>query len=158
MQPRIPDPAPRLDRIPRDEEGYLLDASDWSPPLVGPLAAESGLELNAEREEVIRYIRDYFERNQSVPEARTLLGHLRDRLGRGAGDAPLSLPALPARLWSAGLQDRGDAKAPQTDAGRVTAPLGDSPPASASCFRASPVIERSPNPRDSLLATRGCGV
>jgi tRNA 2-thiouridine synthesizing protein E len=81
MYPRIPDPAPRLDRIPRDEEGYLLDASDWSPPLVGPLAAESGLELNAEREEVIRYIRDYFERNQSVPEARTLLGHLRAAWG-----------------------------------------------------------------------------
>jgi sulfur relay (sulfurtransferase) DsrC/TusE family protein len=30
---------------------------------------------------VTRYIRDYFERNQSVPEARPLVGHLRAACG-----------------------------------------------------------------------------
>jgi sulfur relay (sulfurtransferase) DsrC/TusE family protein len=42
MYPTIPGHDLRLERIARDEEGYLPDASDWNPPLVGPLAAESG--------------------------------------------------------------------------------------------------------------------
>ena len=65
----------------RDEEGFLLDAHDWYPALVGPLAAEAGLPLSAERREIIRYIRDYFETSQSVPEARVVLRHMRQIWG-----------------------------------------------------------------------------
>jgi tRNA 2-thiouridine synthesizing protein E len=72
----------RLDELARDEEGFLLDAADWDPALIEPLADEAGLELTPERLAVIQYIRDYFEENHSVPEARTLLRHLRGVWGK----------------------------------------------------------------------------
>jgi TusE/DsrC/DsvC family sulfur relay protein len=78
---RVP-PQPTLDQLDRDEEGFLLDAHDWHPALIEALAAEGGLEMTAERREVIEYIRGYFEKNLSVPEARTLLKHLQTAWGR----------------------------------------------------------------------------
>jgi TusE/DsrC/DsvC family sulfur relay protein len=62
--------------VERDEEGFLLDVHDWSPDLIDAFAAEDELEMTAERREVVDYIRNYFEENLSVPEARTLLKHL----------------------------------------------------------------------------------
>jgi TusE/DsrC/DsvC family sulfur relay protein len=71
-----------LARLDRDEEGFLLDAHAWHPGLVEAFAAEDGLELTAERREVIHFIRTYFEENHSVPEARILLKHLRAAWGK----------------------------------------------------------------------------
>ena len=71
-----------LEVLARDEEGFLLDANDWHPGLVEPLAAESGIVLTKEHLEDIRYIRDAFETHQSVPEARTLLKHMENLWGR----------------------------------------------------------------------------
>ena len=68
--------ARRLDVLERDEEGFLLDPRDWHPELMEPLAAETALPLTEERREIIRYIRDYFETHQSVPEARVVLKHM----------------------------------------------------------------------------------
>jgi tRNA 2-thiouridine synthesizing protein E len=65
-----------LTTIERDEEGFFIDASDWRPERVEPLAAETGLELTDEHRHVIAYIREYFDRNLSVPEARVLPKHL----------------------------------------------------------------------------------
>jgi tRNA 2-thiouridine synthesizing protein E len=78
---RVP-PEPTLDQLGRDEEGFLLDANDWHPALIEALAAEAELEMTAERREVIEYIRGYFEKNLSVPEARTLLKHLQTAWGK----------------------------------------------------------------------------
>jgi TusE/DsrC/DsvC family sulfur relay protein len=72
----------RLAQLDRDEEGFLLDAHDWLPDLIEAFAAEDGLELTAERCEIIHYIRAYFEENLSVPEARTLLKHLHTTWGK----------------------------------------------------------------------------
>jgi tRNA 2-thiouridine synthesizing protein E len=65
-----------LAELARDEEGFLLDAHDWRPELIDAFAAEDELEMTPERREVVDYIRNYFEENLSVPEARTLLKHL----------------------------------------------------------------------------------
>jgi len=71
----------RLDALARDEEGFLLDTDAWTPELMPLLADEAELELTPEREQVIHWIRDQFERNDSVPEARALLAHLRSAWG-----------------------------------------------------------------------------
>jgi TusE/DsrC/DsvC family sulfur relay protein len=76
------DASGRLEQLDRDEEGFLQDAGDWDTGLIAPLAAEAGLELTPERLEVIHYIREYFEQNHAVPEARTLLRHLQGRWGK----------------------------------------------------------------------------
>lgn len=74
-------PADRLAALQRDEEGFLLDAEDWHPDLVEPLAAEAGVALTDEHRQVVAYVRDYYEQNQSVPEARVLLKHLAEVWG-----------------------------------------------------------------------------
>lgn len=71
-----------LHQLDRDEEGFLLDAKEWHPGLIDALAAEDGLELTPERIVVLNYIRDYFEDNYSVPEARVLLKFMQATWGR----------------------------------------------------------------------------
>jgi tRNA 2-thiouridine synthesizing protein E len=70
-----------LDSLERDEEGYLLDASAWHEELIEPFACEAGIELSPEHMEVIMFVRKYFEDNYKVPEARTLLKHLKNTWG-----------------------------------------------------------------------------
>ena len=70
-----------LEELERDEEGFLLDASDWHPGLIEPLAEEAGIEMTPEHLEIIEYIRNFYEKSQSVPEARTLLRHLKTEWG-----------------------------------------------------------------------------
>lgn len=74
--------ADSLQKLERDEEGFLLDARDWHPDLIEPLAAEAGLPLTEERLAIIHFIRDYFETNQSVPEARVVLKHMHKHWGK----------------------------------------------------------------------------
>jgi tRNA 2-thiouridine synthesizing protein E len=70
------EPLKSLEDLDRDEEGFLLNANDWEPDLMGELAAEAELPLTAERLAVIGFIRSYDETNQSVPEARVMLKHM----------------------------------------------------------------------------------
>jgi len=79
-----PPEGPTLDQLDRDEEGFLLDARDWHPDLIEAFAAEDGLVMTPERCEVVDYIRAYFEKNLSVPEARVLLKHLHAAWGKPA--------------------------------------------------------------------------
>jgi tRNA 2-thiouridine synthesizing protein E len=65
----------------RDEEGFLLYTEDWSEQLAHELAREEGVELKGDRLEIVRYIRDYFETKFAVPEARTLLKHMKQIWG-----------------------------------------------------------------------------
>ena len=65
-----------LDDLKRDEEGFLLNTSDWEPCLINELAAEADLALTAERLANIEFIRSYFDTDQSVPEARVVLKHM----------------------------------------------------------------------------------
>lgn len=71
-----------LETFDRDEEGFLVNADDWYPELIEPFAAEAELQLTDEHRQIIRYIRDYYERNSKVPEARTLLKHLAEIWGK----------------------------------------------------------------------------
>ena len=66
-----------LETVERDEEGFLLYTEDWSLELAEELAQEEGFALEGERLEIVMYVRDYFENNHSVPEARTLLKHMK---------------------------------------------------------------------------------
>lgn len=76
---------PQLDHISRDEEGFLLDPSEWHSGLIEPIAREMEIEMNTEQTLVVWFVRDYFETNQIVPEARTLLKYLRAELGDERG-------------------------------------------------------------------------
>lgn len=66
--------------IARDNEGYLLDPSQWSEQLAQSIAIEEDIELERDHWHIINFVREYYEDNQSVPEARTLLKYLKNTL------------------------------------------------------------------------------
>ena len=68
-----------------DEEGFMLDPSEWNRDVAEIVARQEQLELTAERWLVVNFIREYFEERQTVPEARTLLKMLAEKLGKDKG-------------------------------------------------------------------------
>ena len=79
------DPTDDLAAVARDNEGFLLDPDDWSPELARALALEAGQALGDEHWQIIGYIRDAYARTQTVPEARKLLGFMRENWGEARG-------------------------------------------------------------------------
>ncbi|MEJ2653464.1 MAG: TusE/DsrC/DsvC family sulfur relay protein [Gammaproteobacteria bacterium] len=65
-----------------DEEGFLLDPGEWNREVAEVIARGEGLELNEPVWHVVSFVRDYYESNQSVPEARTVLKAIGQKLGR----------------------------------------------------------------------------
>ncbi len=65
-----------------DDEGYLLNPAEWNESVAEAIAMKLGLELNPERWEIVRFVREHYETNQSVPEARILLRALAERHGK----------------------------------------------------------------------------
>lgn len=53
-----------------DNEGYFLDPGDWSEALAEEIARREEVPLSEDRWTVARFVREYFEFRQSVPEAR----------------------------------------------------------------------------------------
>lgn len=68
-----------------DEEGFMLDPGEWNRDVAEIVARQEQLELTAERWLVVNFIREYFEERQTVPEARTLLKMLAEKLGKDKG-------------------------------------------------------------------------
>ena len=65
-----------------DNEGYLLDPTDWSQEIAHHIAGGEHMEMCADRWVVVNFVRDYYEQNQSVPEARRVLKALAEQLGK----------------------------------------------------------------------------
>jgi len=65
-----------------DNEGYLLDTSDWSPELAAVIARGQDMELTEERLEIVHFVRNHFEECECIPELRTLLKALREKHGK----------------------------------------------------------------------------
>ena len=52
-----------------DENGFLVNLSDWSPAIAVALAARDGLELTAEHWNVLLFLRDYYDDYMIAPHA-----------------------------------------------------------------------------------------
>lgn len=50
-----------------DEEGFLVNFEDWSEDVARILANKEGVELDEERMEILRFIRDYYKRFNFFP-------------------------------------------------------------------------------------------
>ena len=64
-----------------DNEGYLTNPADWNEQVALQIADLEKLELTEERWKVIHFVRDYYEKYEKVPEARTLLKSMREDIG-----------------------------------------------------------------------------
>lgn len=68
-----------------DSEGYLVDPADWSEDFVRAEAAYEGLPLNGQHWEVIRFLRDYYERHRVQANVREIVKHFRHAWGPEQG-------------------------------------------------------------------------
>lgn len=64
-----------------DEEGYLVDPADWSEQLALVLAAREDIELTEVHWDAIRFMRDFYQEHQVIPDVRHVVRHLSDRFG-----------------------------------------------------------------------------
>lgn len=64
-----------------DNEGFLLNPTDWNEDVALGLAATIDIEMNPERWEIIYMVREYYASHQSVPETRRILKSLKEKHG-----------------------------------------------------------------------------
>ncbi|KAA3623293.1 MAG: TusE/DsrC/DsvC family sulfur relay protein [Proteobacteria bacterium] len=70
-----------------DSEGYLVNLDDWSEDFVRAEAEYEGLVLTDAHWEVIRYLRDYYERHHVQAQVREIIRHFTREWGRETGSS-----------------------------------------------------------------------
>ncbi|MCF8199611.1 MAG: TusE/DsrC/DsvC family sulfur relay protein [Sulfuritalea sp.] len=67
-----------------DEEGYLIDPADWSDQVALAFAQHEDISLTQDHWEAIRFMRDYYQEHQVIPDVRHVVKHLSGRFGAAA--------------------------------------------------------------------------
>ena len=70
-----------------DEEGYLVNLSDWNEEVAKYLAAEEKIELTDAHWEVINFLREYYNDYQIAPAIRVLTKAIGKKLGPEKGNS-----------------------------------------------------------------------
>ncbi len=60
-----------------NDDGYLLNPSDWTDELAQQLAANEQIELSSLHWQIIRFAREYYLSHHDIPKMRTIITHLR---------------------------------------------------------------------------------
>ena len=68
-----------------DDEGYLVEPSDWNEQVAEELARHESIILSDKHWAVIRFMREYYEQHHIAPDARHVMKHL--AAFKGAGKA-----------------------------------------------------------------------
>ncbi|UCE70742.1 MAG: TusE/DsrC/DsvC family sulfur relay protein [Nitrospiraceae bacterium] len=79
-----------------DEDGYLVDWQEWNEGLANLMAKEDGLELGEAHWEVIKFLRDYFEKFQIAPMIKILTKELKKKYGKEKGNTKYLYELYPA--------------------------------------------------------------
>jgi dissimilatory sulfite reductase related protein len=69
-----------------DEEGYLVNLSDWNEDVAQFLAQEEKVELTPAHWEVINFLREYYTEYQIAPAIRVLTKAIGKKLGADKGN------------------------------------------------------------------------
>lgn len=67
-----------------DAEGYLIDPQDWSEEVAEEFARRENIQLTEEHWDVLSFMRAFLEEHQIAPDARYVIKHLNDRLGKSS--------------------------------------------------------------------------
>ncbi len=70
-----------------DEEGYLVNLSDWSQEVAKAMAADDSITLTDNHWEVINFLRDYYAEFQVAPAIRVLTKAIGKKLGPEKGNS-----------------------------------------------------------------------
>ena len=68
-----------------DEEGYLVNRSDWNEEIGAEMAKIDNCELTPSHWEVINFLREYYEEYQIAPAVRVLTKAIGKKLGADKG-------------------------------------------------------------------------
>ena len=79
-----------------DEDGYLSDWQEWNEGLAGLMAKEDGLDLSDAHWEVIKFLREYFEKFQIAPMIKILTKELAKKYGKEKGNTKYLYELYPA--------------------------------------------------------------
>jgi dissimilatory sulfite reductase related protein len=69
-----------------DEEGYLINLSDWDEEVANFLAKEEKVEMTQNHWEVINFLREYYQEYQIAPAIRVLTKAIAKKLGADKGN------------------------------------------------------------------------
>lgn len=69
-----------------DEEGYLVNLSDWDETVADYLAKEEKVEMTPHHWEVINFLREYYSEYQIAPAIRVLTKAIAKKLGPDKGN------------------------------------------------------------------------
>ena len=64
-----------------DDEGYLIDPGEWSEALAAVLARRESIELTDAHWDAIRFMRDFYQEHQVIPDVRFVTRHLAASIG-----------------------------------------------------------------------------
>lgn len=73
--------------IETDEEGFLVNLSDWTPEVALELAKGEGIEMTDQHWEVINFLREYYDEYQIAPAVRVLTKAIGKKLGPDKGNS-----------------------------------------------------------------------
>ena len=70
-----------------DEEGYLVNRTDWSEDLASEMARLDDCQLTDAHWEVINFLREYYDEYQIAPAVRVLTKAIGKKLGADKGNS-----------------------------------------------------------------------
>ena len=73
--------------IETDEEGYLVNLSDWTEDIGKAIAQTENVEMTENHWEVVNFLRDYYNEYQIAPAVRVLTKAIGKQLGADKGNS-----------------------------------------------------------------------
>ena len=73
--------------IETDEEGFLVNLTDWNPDVAAELAKGESIEMTDQHWEVINFLREYYDEYQIAPAVRVLTKAIGKKLGPDKGNS-----------------------------------------------------------------------
>ena len=70
-----------------DEEGYLVNLSDWTEEAADVIAKTEEIELTEAHWEVVNFLREYYDEYQIAPAVRVLTKAIGKKLGKEKGNS-----------------------------------------------------------------------
>jgi tRNA 2-thiouridine synthesizing protein E len=73
--------------IETDEEGYLVNLSDWNEEVAAAIAKQENVEMTPNHWEVVNFLRQYYDEYQIAPAVRVLTKAIGKQLGEEKGNS-----------------------------------------------------------------------
>jgi tRNA 2-thiouridine synthesizing protein E len=81
---------------PRNNEGFLEDANQWTPEVGCQIAADDQIELSEKHWEIIEFLRDFYKSHEmSPPSNRLFVKAVKEALGEEKGNSIYLMQLFP---------------------------------------------------------------